>query len=473
MGELKSDKMPPNSPEIEKDVLSVMSHRPDMIVSIEDIITPECFYNSDNQYLYGVIMEIHLSGQPVSQSAILQKIIPGGRSDILALYQKMRNYYSSESALYQNVMLLFEMAKRRALLIQSFKTISMIEGNEEIEEIEKVLTDSVEIVTSGARKVEGVSFKESLDELEGLMDKPMNKGISGITTGLKTLDGITGGWQFDDTVVIAARPGMGKTIAAAFHAYKAAKAGIPVAFITLEVSKAKITGRIMSNLCGFNSSDITKGRLARNQKEHLRAVRKTVEDLPIYYYDNSNSWDINDICRTMRNWKRKYNIGLIVIDYLQLIRDRTVKDSSDLTRVLNSTVPKLTQLRSTLQIPFIQLSQLNRESETRADKRPGLQNLKNSGKIEEDATVIIFLFRQDYYDANAAMEKGLEFVPSYDMEYIFAKNREGELGPAPVKCNPGLNRIYDVDETTFTDFDEQKFQHARNTVFQGVQTSFN
>ena len=464
--------IPPNSLEIERDVLSVMSHRPDMIVTIEDIITPECFYNSDYQYLYSVIMEIHLSGQPVTQSSILQKIIPGGRSDILQVYQKLRQYYSSESSLYQNVMMLFEMAKRRALLIQANKTISMINASEDIEEIEKVLTDSVEIVTSGARKVEGIYFKESLDELEAMMDRPTDRGLSGIPTGSKLLDQITGGWQFDDKVVIAARPGMGKTISAAFHAYQAAKAGIPVAFITLEVSKAKITGRIMSNLCGFSSSDITKGRLVMNQKQHLRKIRKEVEDLPIYYYDNSNSWDINDICRTMRNWRRKYKIGLIVCDYLQLVRDRTVRDSSDLTRVLNSVVPKFTHLSGTLGIPIIELSQLNRESETRADKRPGLSNLKGAGKIEEDATVIIFLYRQDYYDANAANEKGDEFIPSYDMEYIFAKNREGELGPALLKCNPGLNRIYDVNQSTFTDMDQVKYEHTKNSVLNTAQSSF-
>lgn len=466
------DQIPPNSPDIERDVLSVMSHRPDMIVTVEDIITADCFYSSDNRYLFEVMMELHLTGQAITQSAILHKLIPGGRKDILAVYQKIRQYFSSESALYRNVELLFEMHQRRELLTQSYKVINMIQGSEQLDEIEKVVNKSVDIVSSGSRKVEGIMFNESLDELEVLMDRPLSKGLSGIPTGLKLLDNITGGWQDEDTVVIAARPGMGKTVAGAFHAYHAALSGIPVAFITLEVSKAKITGRILSNLCGFSSSDITKGRLVQNQKEHLRKVRRSIENLPIYYYDSKNSWDINDICRTMRNWKRKYNIGLIVIDYLQLVTDRMVKDTSDDTRILNSVLPKLSNLKSTIQTPIIELCQVTRANEDKTDKRPGLQHLKFSGKIEEQATTVIFLYRQDYYDANAAQDRGEQFIPTYDIEYIFAKNREGELGPAFLKCNPALNRMYESTDQAFTALDEQKFQHMRNDVFKNVQTSF-
>lgn len=466
------DILPPNSPEIEKDVISVLSHRPDLLVTVEEFIGPECFYDADYQYLFGVMFDLHMAGEAITQSSILHRIVPSGRKDILQVYQKSRQYYSDETALFHNVQVLVELSKKRTVLTNSHKILNMIQNGVSLDKIETVVNESMDLLQTANRGVRGEMFTESLDELEALMDKPASSGLSGITTGVKLLNNITGGWQMDDTVLIAARPGMGKTILAAFHAHKAAASGVPVAFITLEVSKAKITGRIMSDICGFPSSDITKGRLAHNQKQYVRQVRHTIERLPIYYYDSENSWDINDICKTMRNWKRKYKIGLIVIDYVQLVEDRTVRESSDSTKVLNSVVPKLTRLKTQIQTPLIVLSQLTRETESTGTKRPSLKNLAGSRKLEEQATVVIFPYRQDYYDANDARERGQEFVPTYDMEYIFAKNREGELGPALVKCNPALNRVYeDTPTNTIMSF-EQASGFSKNSALDGAQSSF-
>jgi replicative DNA helicase len=256
----------------------------------------------------------------------------------------------------------------------------------------------------------------------------------------------TSGWEKDDLIIIAARPGMGKTLSAIFHAYHAALSGIPVAFVSLEMTKAKLTSRIVSNVCGVSSSDITKGRLAGNQKKLVYAKRGEIENLPIYYYENKNSWDINDIVLVMRNWKRKYGIGLIFFDYLQLITDRTIRDASDPVKVITSVQRKITNLKSTIEVPVIELSQLSRNNEGRGDKRPGLSDLKGSGQIEQDASIVIFLYRQDYYDANAAKQKGETFVPTNDLEYIFAKNRGGEISTLPLKADLALNRIWSPDE---------------------------
>ena len=437
--------VPPQSKDVEKDVLSVMCNRPELIVKIEEILHTDCFYDPDYRFLFDTIFGIHLSGGDVTQSSILNKVVPSGRKDILATYQEMKRYFTSDTSLWRNAMLLSELAVKRAMLTKSMQLLAAVEGNESIDKLDSLVNDASDIMTTRNRPIEGITFAHSLEELNRLIDRPETK-LSGIDTGIKDINEVTGGWQVDDTVVLAGRPGMGKTLCGCYHAYAAAKIGIPVAFVSLEMAKVKLTARIVSNVASVSSSDMTKGRLATNQKMIVREAMKKVEQLPIFYYENRNSWDINDICLTLRNWKRKYGIQLVFIDYIQLIKDRTVRDSSDKTKVVTSVQEKLTHLKSSIGMPIIELAQLSRANEGRGDKRPSLSDLKNSGQIEQDATMVIFLYRQDYYDATAAQDKGEEFSPTNDLEYIFAKNREGEMGTVLVKASMSQNRIWSPSE---------------------------
>ncbi|MDR6805552.1 replicative DNA helicase [Dyadobacter sp. BE34] len=436
---------PPQSKEVEKDVLSVMCNRPELIVKVEEILHSECFYDPDYRFLFDIVFGIHLAGGEVSQSSILNKVVPSGKKDILATYQEMKKYFTSDTALWRNAMLLSELAVKRSMLTKSMQLLGAVEANEPIEKLDTLVNEASDIMTTRNRPIEGITFAHSLDELNRLIDRPETK-LSGIDTGVKDLNDVTGGWQVDDSIVIAGRPGMGKSLCGCFHAYTAAKLGIPVAFVSLEMAKVKLTARIVSNVAHVSSSDMTKGRLAMNQKTIVRDTMRKIEQLPIYYYENRNSWDINDICLTLRNWKRKYGIQLIFIDYIQLIKDRTVRDSSDKTKVVTSVQEKLTHLKSSIGTPIIELAQLSRANESRGDKRPGLSDLKNSGQIEQDATVVIFLYRQDYYDATAAQERGEEFTPTNDLEYIFAKNRDGEMGTVLVKASMSQNRIWSLND---------------------------
>lgn len=439
---------PPYSQELERDVLSVMCNRPELIVKVEEILYPECFYDDDYRFLFECIFSLHLSGQPVTQSAILHKIIPSGLKDILGTYQSVKSYFTSDSSLWSNAMLLSELAVKRAILTKSLEIQALIVANDPIEKLDELVNKTAEVVTTRNRPVDGQNFSESLDEMERSMDREIKHSLSGIETGISDINELTGGWEEDDIIVIAGRPGMGKTLSGIFHAYKAAEAGIPVGVVSLEMRKAKLTSRIMSSLTGFSSSDIDKGRLAMNQKMIVREKRKSIESLPIYYYENTNSWDINDICLTLRNWKRKYGIGLILFDYIQLARDRTIRDSSDKTKVVTSVQEKLTHLKSSIRTPLIELAQLSRNNEARGDKRPSLSDLKNSSQIEQDASIVIFLYRQDYYDALEAKNKGEDFIPSHDLEYIIAKNRAGETGPVELKADMRVNRIWSPYDTT-------------------------
>jgi len=463
---------PPHSFEIEKDVLSVICNRPELIYQVEDLLDDDCFYNGDNRYLFSVVMKVHFSGAAVTQSSILPQIVASGRKDILATYQQMKKYFTSDRSLVPNSEALVELSTKRALLTKSLRIIQMIEQKEAIEDIESEVTEATNIVLTRNKQTEAISMGEAVDGLYDLMHRQPVNGITGIPTGVASLDKITGGWEYDDKVIIAARPGMGKTIAATFHSFHSASIGYPTALISLEVRPAKLAGRMMSNATGFNSSDITKGRLADNQKRIITEVGDKSKSLPLYFYDNTRSRDINDICRTIRTWHRKYGIKIVYLDYIGLCRDRTIRNSSDKTAITESVQSKLTEMGDHLGIPLIIFSQLNRGSEEKSDRRPTLSNLKSSGKLEEDATRVIFLYRQDYYDSNESEARGENFIPSNDMEYIFAKNREGELGPVLLKCNVAQNRIYDNNYQSNPQSIKAVEDFYKNTALNNIPMSF-
>ncbi|QRQ99768.1 replicative DNA helicase [Dyadobacter sandarakinus] len=463
--------LPPHDTDIEKDVLSVMCNRPELIYQVENILNTECFYRMDHQYLFDVIMNIHNSGSSVTQSAILHQIVPTGKKDILATYQEIKKFFTSDRHLASNAEVLVELSTKRALLVKAYELLGMIEKNAQIEDIEREVSEATNIVISRNTNTEPILMGEAVDGMLELMNREKTEGISGITTGVSILDSITGGWEFDDKVIIAGRPGMGKTAVATYHANVAAAAGNPTAFVSLEVRPSKLASRMISNSSGFSASDITKGRLADNQKKIVVERGNSARKLPLYFYDNTRSRDINDITRTLRSWHRKYGLKIVFIDYIGLICDRTVKNRSDKTAVTESVQSKLTELGDQLGIPLIIFSQLNRENESKSDKRPTLNNLKSSGKLEEDATRVIFLYRQDYYDANESDSRGVDFIPSHNIEYIFAKNREGELGPVELKCNVALNRVYEISRVPAAQPQLNGFQ--KNESLNGHSHSFN
>ncbi|MCF2443638.1 DnaB-like helicase C-terminal domain-containing protein [Dyadobacter sp. CY345] len=423
-------------------MLSVLVNSPIKIETVDEILYSDCFYDDDYRFLFDTVMEIYNTGQQITQSAIINKVVASVRKDILATYQMMKKYYTSDTLLWQNSMLLSDLAIKRALLNSSLQMQALVKANDPIEKFETLANAIADITNTRNRPIVGNTISDSINEMEFLMDRKLVKGLSGIDTGVADINSVTSGWQIDDTVVIAGRPGMGKTLVAVCHAYGAAAAGVPVAIISLEMAKAKLTSRIYSNLFSIPSSDITKGKLSENEKRIVREKRKVVEKLPIYYYDYGESSDINDISLTMRAWKRKYGIGLIIIDYIQLMTDREVKFSVDDTKVVTSVQKKLTRLKGTLKVPIIELAQLSRNLDDRKDKRPILSDLKNSSQIEQDATIVVFLYRQDYYDELTCEAAGTSFVPTNKLEYILAKNREGGLGPISLKADMALNRLY-------------------------------
>ena len=257
---------------------------------------------------------------------------------------------------------------------------------------------------------------ECMQEIEYQYEHNQN-GVSGIDTGYIDLNKITGGFQNSDFIIIGARPAMGKTALALSMASKIAKKNIPVVVFSLEMSKAQLGKRLISGASCVNSQKISTGRLNENEWQRVIKATDILSKRPIYIEDSAEI-NILQLRSKARQLKKQKGIKLIIIDYLQLLaserkRDNKVQEVSDISRQLKI-------LAKELNIPVIALAQLSRSVEARQDKRPMLSDLRESGSIEQDADIVMFLYRDEYYNANTN-NKNLA-------ELIISKHRNGSTG---------------------------------------------
>ena len=273
----------------------------------------------------------------------------------------------------------------------------------------------------------------TFDELEKLFNQ---KGkISGITTGFSGIDRMTSGLHNSDLLILAARPAMGKSAFAINIATSVAKSGVPVAIFNLEMSKEQVVNRILSSEAMVDSNKLRTGQLDDNDWMKLASTSGILSDTPIYI-DDTPGISIMEIRTKCRKLKMEKDIGLVVIDYLQLITASGKKNSSR-EQEISEISRSLKILAKELNIPVIALSQLSRSAEKRQDdKRPMLSDLRESGAIEQDADIVMFIYREDYYNPETP-EKNVA-------EIIFAKHRGGSTGTVKLKWLGNYTKFLDI-----------------------------
>lgn len=288
--------------------------------------------------------------------------------------------------------------------------------------------------SSGAISLEDAAQK-ALKAVEQKMKS--ESPVVGVTTGIKGLDAMLGGLHPSDLIILAGRPGMGKTALATNIAQQAAmvssqKGGVAVAFFSLEMSSEQLAMRMLSSVTGISSEKIRSGGLNADDWSALEKGSKQLNALPLYI-DDASDLSVMALRHRARRLKRKYNIGLIVVDYLQLLHTVTKKgvknenrtsEVSEITRVLKN-------IARELKVPVLALSQLSRGVESRTDKRPKLSDLRDSGSIEQDADIVLFVYREGYYQELPALP-GLSAEKNEKTELIVAKHRHGATGSVPL-----------------------------------------
>ena len=402
--------------------------------------------------LLNTLYAIYSDGKEIKLSSIIQRLNHSGGIklliergiDLMNLPKEARLTDYAETATYLRGL----WVKRMAIDAAS-EIISSISAGCEVADIADKASKLHESISSGLSIGTDRSMsdhvKESLMRLDAILKNPGQ--LTGVDTGLRKLNKHLGGWQDRHIILIAGRPGMGKSVAGVFHAYHAAMAGVNVAFLSLEMEAGSLIERMNSIVSGVPYSDMEKGAITPDQARKIHQAAGQIENLPIHWYDEPNR-DINDLGYRLLNWKRKHNIGLVVIDYIQLLTDRTIRSSNE-TEILTSVSKKMKQLQRRLQCPIIQLAQLNRENESRPNKRGKISDLRSTGQFEQDASLIILLYREDYYAEEAAEEESkkvggfIEPVRNYKLEYGIGKNRSGYRGTVVLHADVSLNQIQD------------------------------
>ncbi|MFL1781284.1 Replicative DNA helicase [Candidatus Hepatincolaceae symbiont of Richtersius coronifer] len=361
--------------------------------------------------------------------------------------------------------------KRQILILQSNISNYLTVGETSTEQIQRIEKDVFNLAEKGIIEGNIDNFESALNKAlaAAVLAKKYSNGLSGVTTGLLDLDNKLGGLQRSDLIVLAARPSMGKTALATNIAFNAASTyvekngypGAPVVIFSLEMASEQIASRILASQVSTSSDAIRKGMLSDADFSRLSAAVGMLKNTPIFIDDTPGA-TINHIRTKCRRLKRKHDLGLIIIDYIQLIgserrNDNRVAEVSEITRGLKG-------IAKELNVPVLALSQLSRAVETREDKKPMLSDLRESGSIEQDADVVAFIFREEYYLSREEpqMAKKDESNEKFKIRYeqwqknyeasknkatvIISKNRHGPIG--------NVELLFNAAKTEFVNFDK-------------------
>jgi replicative DNA helicase len=434
--------MPPQAKELEQVVLGAIMLEKGAIDEVSSIIQADSFYVDAHKDIYKAFQTLSVKGQPIDILTVTEQLrVDGKLDDIGGPYYVMQLTNSVVNT--SNIKTHAQIIQEKYLLREQIRIYgnaingcyqTNADGFDLLDEVNSKLTNLAMIGLKGEVKRIDCLIVERIKRLELLRHR--EEGYTGVPSGFHDIDIITGGWQDTDLIIIAARPSVGKTAFALNCARNAAANVIkptPVLFISLEMSSGQLADRLLSSESGVEMDIITKARA--NDETMKRLYSNGVVKIADYklFIDDAPAQTIMDVRAKARKYKSSENIGLIVIDYLQLMNGITDERRQNRENEISNISRGLKGLAKELKIPIIALSQLNREAET---KEPTLANLRESGAIEQDADMVIFLYREDYQKMDSEIDptlKGLSFVK-------IAKHRNGALEKIPMNTDLSIQR---------------------------------
>lgn len=439
-------RMPPQNVEAERSILGAVLLDKDAIIKIADIVTADDFYDSRHGIVYEAMANLFEKRMPidiVTLSEILEsagKIKQIGGSSYLA--EIVNNTPSAANITYYAQIVRDKAILRR--LISAGANISEL-GYDEDGEISEVLDTAEQklfSISQKSMKNKFIAIKDILTDAFDRIDKihkDKDKGaLRGVPSGFKGMDNITAGFQKSDLIIIAARPSMGKTSFALNLAENAAiDEKIPVAVFSLEMSKDQLVDRLLSSQAGVDSWKLRTGNLSDEDFPKIGYAMGVLSEAPLFI-DDSAGGNIMEIRAKARRLQMEHGLGLIIIDYLQLMSGHSRNSEGNRVQEISEISRGLKGLARELDVPVIALSQLSRAVEHRDDKRPQLSDLRESGSIEQDADLVMFLYRDEYYHPESE-HKGVT-------EILLRKHRNGPTGSFELFFNPAQMRFADIEK---------------------------
>jgi replicative DNA helicase len=419
-------KLPPQALDLEEAILGALMLEKNALTAVVEFLRPEHFYTEQHKEIYNAIIDLFKASEPVDMRTVVAQLRKSGKLELVggAYYiAELTSKVSSAANIEYHARIIIEMAIKRDLIqIASQIHHDAYEDTTDVFELlDKTEQNIFQISDSNLRKNYDSMKSLMFQATKELQEKRNHKdGLTGIPSGFSRLDRVTSGWQKSDLVIIAARPGMGKTafiVSALRNA--AVDFSIPVAIFSLEMASLQLVNRLISAEAELDSEKIKKGNLADFEWQQMVHKTTRLSSAPIFI-DDTPALSILELRAKCRRLKAEHNIQMIVVDYLQLMKGEA--GSGNREQEIASISRALKGIAKELSVPVIALSQLSRGVETRGgDKRPQLSDLRESGSIEQDADIVMFLYRPEYYKITVD-EEGM---PTQGMaEVIIAKHRQ-------------------------------------------------
>lgn len=424
LGSMVYGKVPPQAKDLEEAVLGAIMLQKNAFDVIADILKPECFYSPANQRIFRVMVELQNSHMPIDMFTVVEGLKRSQELDIVGgIYAitKLTNAVVSGANIDAHARIVLQKHIQRELIRISGEVINMAyeDGTDAFDllDMSEELTGQLRMGTlkKQYKSLYDISIK-NIQELENM--RVQDKDITGVITGFEDLDMITCGWQKGDLIILAARPSVGKTAFALTLAKNAARGeeAVPVGIFSCEMKDNKLVNRILSQESNVWLWKFRNGKIDDQQMKDIYSAANRLKSCRIYI-DDTSSIHIREFKAKARMMKRKENVGMIIVDYLQLMRT----DHKNREQEISFISRELKSMAKELDIPIIALSQLSRDIEKGAKREPQLSDLRESGAIEQDADAVIFLYKPS--DTEVAQNNELK-----DVFYMNgAKYRDGAL----------------------------------------------
>ena len=442
---------PPNDTLSEQAVIGSMLVSKDAVQTAVEVLKPEDFYREDNKEIFAAMMDIYSIGKEIdiitaSEQLRLRGTLErvGGTQNLATLIDNVLTTTNIENYV--------KIVKEKSTARELIKAVDEVKSSafEQTEEIDAVLEKAEKVIFDVVQNKDTKGYsgmKEILvntfDSIEKMYQN--KEKISGISSGFYDLDEMTSGLNNSELLIVAARPAMGKSaFVLNIATYVAMHEKVPVLIFNLEMSKEQLVKRILSSESMIDAKKINNGELESEDWLKLGDASGRLSDVPIYI-DDTPGLSSAELRARSRKAKLEKKIGLIIIDYMQLMESKT--PSASRQQEVSEISRSLKLLAKELNVPVIALSQLSRATEGRADHRPMLSDLRESGSIEQDADIVMFIHREDYYDKDTEKKNIAEI--------IIAKNRSGETGTVELAWMGQYTKFGNLDKRNFEGIEEQ------------------
>ena len=449
---ISDGKMPPNAVDFEKLIIGTfLIDKKGLDYSI-DLLTPEVFYDPRHQIIFAAILKLFQDNHPVDMMTVIDQLkreeklnTAGGDQYIIDLTLGV----SSAAHIEYHVRVILEKFILRSLINISANVIdnSYKDSTDVFELLDKAEQSFFEITNGTIKKgfdTANSLVKEAIDKIKSLKDK---EGLSGIPSGFKALDKETGGWQNSDLIIIAARPAMGKTAFLLSMARNiAVEHKIPLALFSLEMASVQLITRMIASETNISSENLRKGTLSDEEWNRLFHNVSELENAPLYI-DETPSLSVFDFRAKCRRLVMQHGVKVIMVDYLQLMTANQGKAGGNREQEIATISRSLKAIAKELNVPVIALSQLSRSVENRPGKRPQLSDLRESGAIEQDADIVSFIFRPEYYKIDLWDNDPEDAQTSTEnqAELIIAKHRNGATADVRLSFMKQFAKFSDLD----------------------------